>query len=236
MEGALLRLRPKVMTVSTVVAGLLPIMWSTRVGAEVMKPLATPVLGGMVSSLLHVLIVTPVIFYWIHARRLPDDTSAGIDWAPDVHASAEAHPRRVLVAIVVLAVAGAGWWGAWRWTGGPSDTSIEEPASVMHRARSGDFEVLVSTVGGRLTPGRRLFAIQFRSATSGAPVDVGVVRASGSMSMPGMAMSAGIVVERSGPGHYRATGDFAMAGAWRMTVEWNGPAGSGAVLFEGMVQ
>ncbi|MGH9800264.1 MAG: efflux RND transporter permease subunit, partial [Blastocatellia bacterium] len=68
-EGALLRLRPKVMTVSTVVAGLLPIMWSTSAGAEVMKPLATPVLGGMVSSLLHVLIVTPVIFFWIHERQ-----------------------------------------------------------------------------------------------------------------------------------------------------------------------
>ena len=70
IEGALLRLRPKVMTVSTVVAGLLPIMWSTSAGAEVMKPLATPVLGGMVSSLLHVLVVTPVIFYWIHERKL----------------------------------------------------------------------------------------------------------------------------------------------------------------------
>jgi len=70
MEGALLRLRPKVMTVSTVVAGLLPIMWSTSAGSEVMKPLATPVLGGMVSSLLHVLIVTPVIFYSLRAWRL----------------------------------------------------------------------------------------------------------------------------------------------------------------------
>jgi len=70
MEGALLRLRPKIMTVSTVVAGLLPIMWSTRTGAEVMKPLATPVLGGMVSSLLHVLIVTPVIFTWLREREL----------------------------------------------------------------------------------------------------------------------------------------------------------------------
>ena len=69
-EGALLRLRPKVMTVSTVVAGLLPIMWSTSAGSEVMKPLATPVLGGMVSSLLHVLVVTPVIFYWLRARAL----------------------------------------------------------------------------------------------------------------------------------------------------------------------
>ena len=70
MDGALLRLRPKVMTVATVVAGLLPIMWSTRTGAEVMKPLATPVLGGMVSSLIHVLIVTPVIFTTIREREL----------------------------------------------------------------------------------------------------------------------------------------------------------------------
>ncbi len=70
IEGALLRLRPKVMTVSTVVAGLLPIMWSTSAGSEVMKPLAAPVLGGMVSSLLHVLIITPVIFYWLREREL----------------------------------------------------------------------------------------------------------------------------------------------------------------------
>lgn len=68
--GALLRLRPKVMTVTTVVASLLPIMWSTSAGSEIMKPLATPVLGGMVSSLLHVLIVTPVIFFWLHDRNL----------------------------------------------------------------------------------------------------------------------------------------------------------------------
>jgi Cu(I)/Ag(I) efflux system membrane protein CusA/SilA len=69
-EGALLRLRPLVMTSSTVVASLLPIMWSTSTGAEVMKPLATPVLGGMVSSLALVLIVTPVMFYWLREREL----------------------------------------------------------------------------------------------------------------------------------------------------------------------
>lgn len=70
MEGALLRLRPKLMTVSTVVAGLLPIFWSHRVGSEVIRPLATPVLGGMLSSLAHVLIVTPVIFLWLREREL----------------------------------------------------------------------------------------------------------------------------------------------------------------------
>jgi Cu(I)/Ag(I) efflux system membrane protein CusA/SilA len=56
--------------VSTVVASLLPIMWSHSTGAEVMKPLATPVLGGMVSSLALVLIVTPVLFYWLREREL----------------------------------------------------------------------------------------------------------------------------------------------------------------------
>ncbi len=69
-EGALLRLRPKVMTVTTIVAGLLPIMLSTGAGSELMKPLATPVFGGMVSSLVHVLIVTPVIFYWMRLWEL----------------------------------------------------------------------------------------------------------------------------------------------------------------------
>ncbi len=70
MEGALLRLRPKVMTVTTILAGLLPIMWSTGAGGEVMRPLAIPVFGGMVSSLLHVLIVTPVVFYWLRLFEL----------------------------------------------------------------------------------------------------------------------------------------------------------------------
>lgn len=69
-EGARLRLRPKVMTVATTVAGLAPIFWSDRTGAEIMQPLAAPVVGGMISSLLHILVVTPVIFLWLHERKL----------------------------------------------------------------------------------------------------------------------------------------------------------------------
>jgi Cu(I)/Ag(I) efflux system membrane protein CusA/SilA len=86
-EGALLRLRPKVMTVSTVVASLLPIMWSTSAGAEVMKPLATPVLGGMLSSLLHVLIVTPVIFFWLRERELKTEQRSKRDGGSGVIAT-----------------------------------------------------------------------------------------------------------------------------------------------------
>jgi copper/silver efflux system protein len=69
--GARLRLRPKVMTVATTVASLLPIFWSARTGSEVMQPIAAPVVGGMISSLIHILIVTPVIFAILHERKLP---------------------------------------------------------------------------------------------------------------------------------------------------------------------
>jgi Cu(I)/Ag(I) efflux system membrane protein CusA/SilA len=76
--GARLRLRPKVMTVATAVAGLIPIFWSTRTGVEVMQPLAAPVVGGMLSSLVHILVVTPVIFAWLHespSRKLTPHAS-----------------------------------------------------------------------------------------------------------------------------------------------------------------
>lgn len=68
-EGARLRLRPKVMTIATTIASLLPILWSTQTGSEVMQPLAAPVVGGSISSLLHILVVTPVIFAWLRERR-----------------------------------------------------------------------------------------------------------------------------------------------------------------------
>jgi copper/silver efflux system protein len=67
-----------------VVASLLPIMWSHSTGAEMMKPLATPVLGGMVSSLAHVLLVTPVLFYWLRereSRRETEREASGTDLA-----------------------------------------------------------------------------------------------------------------------------------------------------------
>src|SRR5262249_38962228 len=63
IAGSVLRLRPKLMTVSVVMAGLVPILWSTGVGSDIMKPIAAPIVGGMVTSTIHVLIITPVIFY-----------------------------------------------------------------------------------------------------------------------------------------------------------------------------
>ena len=69
-EGAVLRLRPKLMTVSVALMGLLPIMWSSGTGSDVMKPIAAPMIGGMITSAVHVLIMTPVIFVLMKSRDL----------------------------------------------------------------------------------------------------------------------------------------------------------------------
>jgi Cu(I)/Ag(I) efflux system membrane protein CusA/SilA len=232
VDGALLRLRPKVMTVATVVAGLLPIMWSTRVGAEVMKPLATPVLGGMVSSLVHVLIVTPVIFFWLRERQLGLQHEVLPDFSDRVA------PRRALVAGIAALVIVTGllavWWMA-RGRGQPL-VSVSD-SSIVQTVRSGDVDIVLRSPDAALHRGRNSFTIEFRRVDSGELLDVGTVRASGNMTMPGMVMSSGLQVEPSSvPGRYLATADFGMSGAWQMALEWNGPAGHGSVNFQGSVQ
>jgi Cu(I)/Ag(I) efflux system membrane protein CusA/SilA len=62
MEGAVDRVRPKIMTVTAIMAGLLPIMWSAGAGASVMKRIAAPMIGGMVSSTILTLLVIPAIY------------------------------------------------------------------------------------------------------------------------------------------------------------------------------
>ena len=233
MEGALLRLRPKVMTVSTVVAGLLPIMWSTSVGAEVMKPLATPVLGGMISSLIHVLIVTPVIFFSIRERQL------GLQHEPLPAASPRPFSRRaVLIATVMLiAVVGASF-AAWRLTRTPTTDAGSSAAggAVIQTVRSGDIAIVLLSPAGTLRSGRNTFTIEFRSP-SGDLVDVGTVRLAANMPMPGMVMPGNVQVNPAGvAGRYTATAEFGMAGGWQMSIEWNGPAGQGSANFEGSVQ
>ncbi len=74
IEGSVLRLRPKIMTVGTSLIGLLPIMWSTGVGSDVMQPLAAPMIGGLVTSTIHVLVVTPVLFHYMKLHALKKGT------------------------------------------------------------------------------------------------------------------------------------------------------------------
>ena len=70
VEGALLRLRPKLMTVFTIIVGLLPIMWGSGTGSEVMRRIAAPMVGGMVSATVLTLIIIPAIYLLINGRGL----------------------------------------------------------------------------------------------------------------------------------------------------------------------
>jgi len=74
IEGAVQRLRPKLMTVCVVLASLIPILWETGVGSDVMKPIAAPIVGGMITSTIHVLILVPVFFALIKERALRSGT------------------------------------------------------------------------------------------------------------------------------------------------------------------
>jgi len=70
IEGAVQRLRPKLMTVTAVILSLAPILWETGIGSDVMKPIAAPIVGGMITSTIHVLILVPVFFLLIKRRAL----------------------------------------------------------------------------------------------------------------------------------------------------------------------
>ncbi|WP_279623777.1 efflux RND transporter permease subunit [Aeromonas veronii] len=75
IQGAALRLRPKMMTVVTIIAGLLPIMWSHGTGSEVMQRIAAPMIGGMVSALVLTLLVLPAAYYLWRSRSLGKSTN-----------------------------------------------------------------------------------------------------------------------------------------------------------------
>ncbi|HBR45354.1 MAG TPA: CusA/CzcA family heavy metal efflux RND transporter, partial [Afipia sp.] len=71
MLGAVERVRPKMMTVVAIMAGLIPILWSTGTGSEVMQRIAVPMIGGMISSTILTLIVIPAVYALVKGFRLP---------------------------------------------------------------------------------------------------------------------------------------------------------------------
>ena len=107
----------------------------------------------------------------------------------------------------------------------------------LERAKSGTLQVVLLSDHDALRHGKDTFFIEFRADPGGTLMDVGTVKATASMPMPGMPMFGGIDVRHSDlPGRYAATGEFSMAGRWRIAVEWDGPAGRGSVSFSGSVQ
>jgi len=129
-----------------------------------------------------------------------------------------------LAAIGMLVVACSG--------GGAADTGLKE----VQRVKSGDLDIVLLSEDGTLNQGKESFVIEFRRE-EGTLADAGTVTTTANMPMPGMTMPGSVAVEPSGvAGRYRVTGDFGMAGAWQMKVDWRGPIGQGSVSFDGSVQ
>jgi Cu(I)/Ag(I) efflux system membrane protein CusA/SilA len=84
IEGAVQRLRPKLMTVTAVILSLAPILWETGIGSDVMKPIAAPIVGGMITSTIHVLILVPVFFMLLKRRQLRQGRLVETPEAPPV--------------------------------------------------------------------------------------------------------------------------------------------------------
>jgi Cu(I)/Ag(I) efflux system membrane protein CusA/SilA len=84
IEGAVQRLRPKLMTVTAVILSLAPILWETGIGSDVMKPIAAPIVGGMITSTIHVLILVPVFFMLMKRRQLRQGRLVETPEAPPV--------------------------------------------------------------------------------------------------------------------------------------------------------
>ena len=104
----------------------------------------------------------------------------------------------------------------------------------MQTVPAGALRITLFGESGALRRGRERFWLEFRDA-SGALVDVGDVRLSATMTMPGMAMSGGVEIVRTRrAGRYQGSGEFGMAGVWQMTMQWSTPGGSAS--FQGSVQ
>jgi hypothetical protein len=112
------------------------------------------------------------------------------------------------------------------------------PAALtqIQSVKNGPLEIVLLSDHEAIRHGKDSFVIEFRSSTNGNLTDVGSARASASMPMSGAPMFGSIEVKRTDvPGRYAATGDFSMAGTWRMKVEWDGSDAPGSVSFPGTV-
>ncbi|MBI2189230.1 MAG: FixH family protein [Acidobacteria bacterium] len=208
IEGSVARLRPKLMTVATTVFGLLPIMFSTGSGMDITQPIATPTLGGMISSTVYVLFLIPCLFAIGHDIRVR-------------RAAVIRHRHPVTVPVVLLAIALAcGACG--RETGAPGDGGREAPTGVPTTVSTDrGMNVEFRSAPDPPQAGDNTYEVTV-TQTDGTPVTDAHVTAVFSMPpMPAMnmpAMRSDASLTHVGNGTYRGTGQLSMGGTWNVEV------------------
>jgi hypothetical protein len=108
----------------------------------------------------------------------------------------------------------------------------------LQRAKSGDLDVVLLAKADALAQGKSQATLEFQRGSDRHLVDVGTVKVGASMTMAGMEPMLGSVLASKGetPGRYTLDTDLTMTGTWRLTVQWDGPAGAGSVTFPGTVR
>jgi Cu(I)/Ag(I) efflux system membrane protein CusA/SilA len=230
MFGAVQRVRPKMMTVAAIIAGLLPIMWSHGTGADTMKRIAAPMVGGMVSSTILTLLIIPAI-YFVWRRRALADKSEGPSAPLLSSALTLSHKTRrrllkwiaLIVSLIVIFFAGNLVWQKVH----PTTMGVVP----FFTQNVNDLTVSLVNRDSELRKGDNEVMIEFRD-DSNRLVDVGNVKFDLDMSMPGMHMHSGATVRRTNtPGRYRGEIKVDMAGDWGATISYDGPRGKGETNF-----
>jgi len=230
IEGAVQRIRPKIMTVCAILFGLLPIMWSpaTEAGADVMKPIATPMIGGIVTSAIMELLIYPVIFALWKKRGLKEHEEEEAPFVPPILIPSEKVRRRLprIIATIVIAAAliysGSRAWQNWSTHSASHIAARGEPLAVQ------TVDDLTVKVFGDLRNSESDLLLEFRN-NAGELVDVGTVRFDLNMDMAGMTMrDAGRIQATGTPGQYHVKTTPGMAGDWRANLSYDGPHGHSA--------
>jgi hypothetical protein len=241
-----MRIRPKMMTLATTIIGLAPILWATGTGSDVMKRIAAPMVGGVVTSAILELLIYPVLFVMWKSWSLPKDRrTKPLPVTRDQAASeqggqADGPPRDRrrwwlgtiigLLGIGLLAI--GGWLGGQQFARTSADSSMTGKARPFATQQTGGLTVTMLHPASQLRAADNEFFIEFADAAS-QPVDVGVVTFEIDMKMPGMVMHNAARVERlETPGRYRARLKVEMGGTWQATLKYNGPQGSGQAVFQ----
>jgi Cu(I)/Ag(I) efflux system membrane protein CusA/SilA len=237
-EGAVQRIRPKIMTVCAILFGLLPIMWSpvTQAGADVMKRIATPMIGGVVTSAILELLIYPVIFVIWKRRTLALDGRADEPMQPSELAPVTAPRRsrpiaRIFITALAAAAIIAGGLLAWEKFGAHLGITGKAGDSPFATQTVDGLTVTLSSREGGLRAADNDVLVEFRNV-SGEPADAGDVKLELAMNMPGMTMRSAAKVERMNkPGHYRATLKPDMPGDWTAKLSFAGPRGKDETSF-----
>ncbi|MDA2928054.1 efflux RND transporter permease subunit, partial [Acidobacteria bacterium AH-259-G07] len=235
--GAVQRLRPKLMTVLTTFVGLLPIMWAStyETGADVMKRMAAPMVGGLVTSFFLGLTIYPAVFFvWkryemeglaatlrdlIPFSIRPATATGEIEGVP-----ARQSRGRLLFALLALLLVLLLLWGLWSWR---QSGIVVEALQPVAQKQVGDIQIEVSAPEGRFRPGQSRFHLTFRNL-GGDPVEVENVKVQ--FYMPAMAtmpaMLIGADVSPIIPDGIQADVDLPMSGEWQMRITFDTPEGS----------